>query len=107
MYIQRDGDDFGIIAVWVDDSLLFGTSDAAMEHMKNSLRSEWEVTDLGKPKKIVGIEITHTDDAITISQQKYIESLLLKEGMSEANPVGTPLDLNVKLVPNPEDNEPN
>jgi hypothetical protein len=42
-----------------------------------------------------------------ISQQKYIESLLLKEGMSEANPVGTLLDLNVKLVPNPEDYKPN
>ena len=95
------------MAIWVDDSLLFATSDAMMNHMKTTLRSAWEVTDLGEPNKIDGIEITRSDGGITISQQKYIENLLLREGMSEANPVATPLDLNVKLTPNPDENEPN
>ena len=45
IYIQRDNDDFGILAVWVDDSLLFASTDQMMDHMKNALSSEWEVTD--------------------------------------------------------------
>jgi hypothetical protein len=78
-----------------------------MEHMKDAIKSEWEVTDLGEPKKIVGIEITRDEDSITISQQKYIKRILEREGMLDVNPVGMPLDPHVKLVPNPIANEPN
>ena len=41
----------------VDDSLHFATSDLMMEHMKKTLHSEWKVTDLGEPSKIVGIKV--------------------------------------------------
>ena len=57
-----------------------------MDHMKNVLSSEWEVTDLGEPHNIIGIKVTHTDNSISISQQKYIENLLHKENMQDANP---------------------
>jgi hypothetical protein len=107
VYVRWDGDDIAIITVWVDDLLLFASSDKAMAHMKNAIKSEWEITDLGEPRKIVGIEITIDDNSITISQQKYVENLLRKEGMADANPVGMPLDPHVKLAPNPESNEPN
>jgi hypothetical protein len=55
----------------------------------------------------VGIEITCTDDGIKISQEKYIENVLRKEGMIDANPVGMPMDPNIKLIENPDYNEPN
>ena len=95
------------MAIWVDNSLLFASSDLTMEHMKKTLHSEWEVTDLGEPSKIVGIEVMRTDDTITISQWKYIENVLLKEGMADANPITIPMDPNIKLAPTPDDNEPN
>jgi Reverse transcriptase (RNA-dependent DNA polymerase) len=78
-----------------------------MEHMKNSIRSEWTVTDLGEPSKIIGIEIHKTEGSIRISQKQYIENLLLKEGMENANLIGMPMDTHLKLEPNPEQNEPN
>jgi Reverse transcriptase (RNA-dependent DNA polymerase) len=106
-YIQQDGDKFGIMVIWVDDSLLFASSDLAMEHMKKTFHSEWEVTNLGEPSKIVGIKVTRTDNTITISQQRYIENILLKEGMANANPITIPMDPNMKLAPNPDENEPN
>jgi hypothetical protein len=107
MYVRWDGDNIGIITVWVDDLLLFASSNEMMEHMKATIKCEWEVTDLGEPKKIVSIEITIDDESITISQQKYIESILERESMANANPVGMPLDPHIKIVPNPEVNEPN
>ena len=42
----------------MDNSLLFASSDLMMEHMKKTFHSEWAVTDLGEPSKIVGIEVT-------------------------------------------------
>jgi hypothetical protein len=107
VYVQWEGDNIAIITVWVDDLLLFTSSETMMQHMKDAISSEWEVTDLGEPKKIVGIEITMDDDSLTISQQKYIESILEREGMLDANPVGMPLDPHIKIIPNPKANEPN
>ena len=106
-YVRWDGDNVTIITVWVDNLLLFASSDEMMEHMKSSIESEWQATDLGEPSKIIGIEITRMPEYLRISQGKYINNLLRKEKMAEANPVGMPLDPNVKIGPNPEHNEPN
>jgi len=106
-YILRIGEEFAIITVWVDDLLLFATTIRLMNKMKSDIKAEWEVTDLGEPSKIVGIEITMSKDSIAISQRRYIESILKKEGLERANPVGMPLDPNTPLEPNPEGNEGN
>jgi len=107
VYIKRDGDGLIIITVWVDDLLLFAKPDELMEQTKSDLQTEWEMTDLGEPTKIIGVEITQTEDSITISQKVYVESILECEGLSEINSVTTPLDPNIKLVPNPDGNEGN
>ncbi len=99
-YILHDGDDFITITVWVNDLLLFATTEELIEWMKAGLEAEWELTDLGEPVKIVGIEITLSDCSITISQHRYLESILQKEHMDKANAVGMPLDPNVVLEPN-------
>jgi hypothetical protein len=45
--------------------------------------------------------------AITISQPKYIEGILKREGLENVNPVAMPMDQNMKLMPNPDGNEEN
>ena len=105
VYTRRDSVDLEIITVWVDDLMLFATSEELMMKMKSEIESEWEVTDLGEPAKIIGIEITWSETSIRISQEKYIESVLKREKMLHANPVATPLDPNTVLKPNPEGNE--
>jgi len=104
-YIQRNGDNLKIITVWVDNLLPFASSNQLIEKIKKDLWSEWEITDLGEPAKIVGIEITWKENSITISQQKYIEEILKREGLENMNPVSMPMDLNMKLMLNPDGNK--
>jgi hypothetical protein len=104
-YIRREGEGFAIITVWVDDLLLFATSDALMEKMKANINAEWETTDLGEPSKIIGIEITRFAHSISIGQKKYVEEILKHEGMDRANPVAMPLDPGISILPNPDGNE--
>lgn len=106
-YNKRDGDNVVIITVWVNDILLFTSSDRLLEQTKSDLCTQWEVTDLGEPSKIIGIEITQANDSITISQKIYIKSILECEGLSRANSITTPLDPNIKLEPNLDGNEGN
>jgi hypothetical protein len=96
---------FAIITVWVDDLLLFATSDALMEKTKQNISTEWETTDLGEPSKIIGIEITQSANTISIGQRQYVEAILKREGMDCANPVTMPLDPGTPIVPNLDGNE--
>ena len=107
VYIWRMDDDFVIITVWVDDMLLFSTTVGFKEKAIFDVSSEWEITDLGTPTKIVGIELAISPDYISISSTSYIDAILARERMDGCNAVSTPLDPNVALVPNPEINEVN
>jgi len=104
-YTRCDGENISIITVWVDDLLLFASSDDLMRKMKEEIKASWEVTDMGEPKKIIGIEIDHTRNTVTISQQRYIKSILERENLTDCNHVSTPMDPKVKILPNPEGNE--
>jgi transposase InsO family protein len=76
-YIRREGvDNFAVITVWVDDLMLFANSAELNKQTKKDLQSEWDITDLGQPSKIVGIKITCTEDMITILQKMYIKTIL-------------------------------
>jgi hypothetical protein len=105
MYVRCHRDYLAIVTVWVDNLLLFALSYEEMEKIKNKINQKWEVTDLGEPSKIMGIKIMLKDHTIMISQQKYIKSILRREGLDHANPVSTPLDPNVPLESNPDGNE--
>ena len=94
IYVLHIGGELAIITVWVDDLLLFTTIIRLMECMKNDLHTEWEMTNLGKLAKIVGIEISCEQNSISISQKLYIKSILKCEGMERSNPVGMPLNPN-------------
>ena len=74
--MHKNGEHLEIITVWVNDLLLFATSNNLMNKMKDQIKSIWEVTDLGDPAKIIGIEIAISENSIIISQEKYIEKIL-------------------------------
>jgi molecular chaperone GrpE (heat shock protein) len=55
----------------------------------------------------MGIDQNPTDNSIKLFQTAYINSLLKKHGLEDANPVSTPLDPNIKLDVDPNDpNDP-
>ena len=107
VYMWRDDDDFVILAVWVDDMLIFATTEELKNKAIADVENEWEITDIGVPTKIVGIELMISPDAISISSSSYINSILTKEGLDKSNAVSTPLDPNITLVPNPEGTDGN
>lgn len=67
--------------------------------LKNALRLEFDMKDLGGVKKILGMEIKHDKNArkILVSQKGYIQKVLRKFGMFEAKPISVPLAMHFKL----------
>ena len=101
-YLQTINCDLQIITVWVDDLLIFTTCDNEMKQTKDQIGTRWQVTNLGKPSKIIGIQIIRDTDSIMIAQCQYIENLLERHQMTHANPVATPMDPNNTPKPSEE-----
>ncbi|KAH0609220.1 uncharacterized protein H6S33_001448 [Morchella sextelata] len=85
------------ISVYVDDIMIFGPDSPFRKEIRQLLKADFECTDLGNSKFILGIEITVTNNGITLSQRAYINKILDKFGMSNCKPVGTPLEPNLNL----------
>jgi len=88
-----------IITIYVNDLGLFTTSKNEMAELKQELKDNFTMTDLGEMKKILGIQVIRDREAGTLKifQSAYIDKILARFNMAEANPVSTPLPKNIKL----------
>eukprot|EP00253_Pinus_taeda_P027800 PITA_27800 len=66
--------------------------------IKKELGKSFEMTDLGYVHYYLGIEVTQHPKSIFLSRKKYIGDLLNRFGMTERNPLTTPIEQNLKLT---------
>lgn len=104
LYIMRKGQSYLILLVYVDDILLASNSEHLMRVVKGLLNSEYEMTDIGKPKYILGVQIIRDKvlGTLSLNQGKYIDDMLMKFKMHESYPSATPLTLGIKLDKAPD-----
>ncbi|KAJ3504791.1 hypothetical protein NLJ89_g7753 [Agrocybe chaxingu] len=98
-YLREDDDGFDILLVWVDDILAITSSTKRSDIVERDLESKYDIKSLGKPKMILGINICQDieKNEVSLSQTPFVDSLLRKFRLSNANPVATPLDPNINL----------
>ena len=56
--------------------------------------------DLGKLSYCLGLSVMQRDDSVTIHQRQYIDNLVARFNLTDANTVSTPADPSVQLVIN-------
>ena len=87
-----------IVAVYVDDLLITGSSLNAIQDFKEEMAAKFEMSDLGKLTYYLGIEVTQLEDAIILKQERYSVKILEEEGMSECNSTHISMDPRLKLA---------
>ena len=86
------------LLLYVDDILIFGSDRLKIDELKEQLKQEFEMKDLGKAKKILGIDIRRPKPhVITLTQGSYLQKVLEKFGMNKSKSVSTPLAQHFKL----------
>lgn len=93
------------LVVHVDDVQLYGADIEKINKVKAELMDAFPAKDLGKAEHYLGIKIVRDRKAKTIkvSQTAMIEKILEEYGMSDCNPVSTPMETGLKLMRVPED----
>lgn len=91
---MRDGDSFLLVAIYVVDLILAGTSMADLEGLKLALGSRSKMKDLGEPKRFLGMEIRRDRSTrrTYLSQPKYVEDTLERFNMADAKAARLPMD---------------
>ncbi|CAJ2637748.1 unnamed protein product [Trifolium pratense] len=90
-------EDIVIICLYVDDLLITGSRIAEIAKVKDKLKSEFEMSDLGELSFFLGMEFMRRGDGIVMHQQKYIGELLEKFEMESCNPLSNPSETNTKI----------
>lgn len=96
VYTANYEDDKVYLALYVDDGLIFARHIETLQKLTSVLNKNFKIT-IDDSKRFVGMEIQHVNDGIFLSQTNYIDKILRKFNMSEANTVNTPADPHVCL----------
>ena len=98
-YLRESDENFEILMVWVNDIISIANNEASNDRVEKDVGGKFEIKSLGRLTKLLGmnIRVNPNKNSISLSQTVYIDTLLKKFGLDNANPVLTPLDPNVKF----------
>jgi len=87
------------LLLYVNDILIAARNKTHVQKFKAQLKKKFEMKDLGKAKKILGMEITRDRGSgrLSLSQENYVLKMLERFNMVEARPVTTPFAGHFKL----------
>ena len=86
-----------VIILYVDDLIIIGDHEKMLQQLRESLSSEFEMTDLGLMHSCLDIEVWQKPSRIFISQQRYAREILKAFDMIECKDVVSPMEVNGKL----------
>ncbi|KAK1417486.1 hypothetical protein QVD17_26615 [Tagetes erecta] len=88
------------VCLYVDDIICTSSCSKMIDEFKQGMKETFEMTDVGKLKFFLGLEVTQTRNGIWLSQEKYAKTLVEKFGVHNSKEELTPMNYNEKLQMN-------
>ncbi|GAU31024.1 hypothetical protein TSUD_214600 [Trifolium subterraneum] len=98
LFVKKDGDKMFIVSLYVDDLIYTRYNEEMFKNFKNSMQKKFAMTDLGKMRYFLGVEVIQGEFGIFINQQKYVKEILSRFGMEVCNMVCSPMVPGNKLI---------
>jgi hypothetical protein len=93
IYYHLDDRGTTIIILYIDDITILSDSLNNIKSVKSALFKRYEMTDLGEISFYLGVNIKRdrSNKRLEIDQSRYVDEIVNRFGLSDANPVCTPL----------------
>lgn len=93
LYVREEYGETMYVGVFVDDLIMAGSSEVAIERFKKEISEQFTMKDLGVLTRILGMEVTRWDDhTLSLTQMKYIEDVLERFKMTSCRSASTPME---------------
>jgi len=89
-----------LVSLYVDDLIFTGNDKSMFDEFKKSMMLEFNMSDLGKMKHFLGVEVKQCADGIFICQKRYAREVLARFDMESANAVKNPIVPGIRLSKN-------
>ena len=89
LFRREVGKYFIIVQIYIDDIIFGATNESLCKDFSILMKSEFEMSMMGKLKFFLGLQIKQDNKGIFIHQQKYTKELLRKFKMEDAKPMKT------------------
>ncbi|PKU61453.1 Retrovirus-related Pol polyprotein from transposon TNT 1-94 [Dendrobium catenatum] len=83
--------------IYVDDLLITGNDESAIQQLLLVLRSTFALKQLGVISLFLGIQVIQQPDGIFLTQQHHAEKILRETNLQDSKPASTPSTLKSKL----------
>lgn len=104
LYYKKNGDDFILFSVCIDDFLVVCTSKSLSDTLFNDLCEKYSIKRLGTPDRYLGLSVNcESDGSIIINQPHEVDALLKESAMQQCNPVKAPFPMNANCNPPTEE----
>lgn len=88
---------FLLVCLYVDDLIFTGNDETLFRSFKHSMMKEFDMTDLGRMRYFLGLEVLQRSDGIFVCQKKYAQEVLERFNMADCNAVFNPIVPGFKL----------
>jgi hypothetical protein len=86
------------VSLYVNDLIFTGNDEDMFKNFKESMKKEFDMSNLGRMKYIFGVKMVQNSNGIFICQRKYAKKVLERFGMERSNPVNNPIVPGCKLL---------
>nr|GFB74772.1 ribonuclease H-like domain, reverse transcriptase, RNA-dependent DNA polymerase [Tanacetum cinerariifolium] len=98
IYTKTSKDSTLLIGVYVDDLIITSTPKEGINKFKTQMEEKFKMSNLGLLACYLGIEVTQTNDDISIKQSAYANKILKEAEMIDCNETWIPMDLGTRLT---------
>jgi hypothetical protein len=92
VYYRHGGGQEVILCLYVDDTLIFGTSLDVINEVKTFLCQSFDMKDMGETDVILNIKLIKEENEITLMKSHYVEKVLSRFGYNYSKPSPSPYD---------------
>jgi Reverse transcriptase (RNA-dependent DNA polymerase) len=100
VFFVHVGSDVVILFIHVDDTTMTGSSMDLIKRYEQQIGEMFDITHLGPVSWLLGLAITRdrSKQALSISQEAYINSVIRWFNLEDSKPLSTPIDSNTHLL---------
>lgn len=93
IYVRSREKEKLLVAIYVDDGLIAGSTNNAVNKFLDLLKSKFQIT-IGSLDSFLGMQIEQRESSLFVSQTAYTEKILQRFDMAESKPMNTPAENN-------------